>query len=61
MAAAICGARRGEKDLPVLWGLRVEAPGRLATVASALAALNSPPLLDQNSTSARKLAGESTG
>jgi len=40
MAAAICGARRGEKDLPVLWGLRVEASRRLSRVASALATLD---------------------
>ncbi|WP_331461397.1 ADP-ribosylglycohydrolase family protein [Micromonospora tarapacensis] len=40
MAAAICGARRGESDVPVLWGLRVESSARIWAVGSALAGLD---------------------
>ncbi|MBX7268837.1 ADP-ribosylglycohydrolase family protein [Micromonospora sp. Llam7] len=39
MTGALCGARRAEKDLPVMWGLRLEGAARVWTAASALAEL----------------------
>ncbi|MFI6162942.1 ADP-ribosylglycohydrolase family protein [Micromonospora haikouensis] len=39
MTGALCGARRAEKDLPVMWGLRLEGASRVWTAASALARL----------------------
>ncbi|MFI6066734.1 ADP-ribosylglycohydrolase family protein [Micromonospora sp. NPDC051227] len=42
MTGALCGARRAEKDLPVMWGLRLESASRVWTVASALAGLGRP-------------------
>jgi ADP-ribosylglycohydrolase len=39
MTAAMAGARRGERDLPVTWGLRLHAASRLWTTAHALARL----------------------
>lgn len=37
MTGALCGARRAEKDLPVMWGLRLEGASRVWTTASAMA------------------------
>jgi poly(ADP-ribose) glycohydrolase ARH3 len=39
MTGALCGARRAEKDLPVMWGLRLEGASRVWTAAGALARL----------------------
>lgn len=39
MTGALCGARRTERDIPVMWGLRLGGASRVWTAASALARL----------------------